>query len=108
MLEAADCPIVQIMESGGDPVDMLVGFSHFEGGRAATEHLIAAGYRRIGFIGARMDPRSQRRLAGYRRAMEEAGLFDPGLVTTTLTPSSIPLGGQLYGRPLTRQHRAYR
>ncbi len=95
LLEDAGCPIVQIMETGDDPVDMLVGFSHFEGGRVATNHLIAAGYRRIGFIGARMDPRSQRRLAGYRRAMEDADLFDPTLITTTLTPSSIPLGGQL-------------
>jgi len=95
LLNDAGCPIVQIMETGEDPVDMLVGFSHFEGGKAATNHLIAAGYRRVGFIGARMDPRSQRRLAGYRRAMEEAGLFDPALITTTLTPSSIPLGGQL-------------
>jgi len=95
LLENAGCPIVQIMETGDGPVDMLVGFSHFEGGRAATNHLISAGYRRIGFIGARMDPRSQRRLAGYRRAMEDADLFDPKLITTTLTPSSIPLGGQL-------------
>jgi LacI family gluconate utilization system Gnt-I transcriptional repressor len=27
--------------------------------------------------------------------MEEADLFDTALITTTLTPSSIPLGGQL-------------
>ncbi|MGO4840968.1 substrate-binding domain-containing protein, partial [Rhizobiaceae sp. 2RAB30] len=88
LLRAAGCPVVQIMETSDDPVDMLVGFSHFDGGRAATAHLIEAGYRRIGFIGARMDPRSQRRLAGYRHAMEDAGLLDPHLVTTTPTPSS--------------------
>ena len=74
---------------------MMVGFSHFDGGRAATEHLIEAGYRRIGFIGARMDPRSQRRLAGYRAAMEAAGLFDPRLITTTPVPSSVTLGREL-------------
>lgn len=102
LLEAAGCPIVQIMEAGSNPVDMLVGFSHFEGGRAATRHLIEQGYRRIGFFGARMDPRSQRRLAGYRAALEEAGLFDPQLVTTTLTPSSIPLGGQLFADACAR------
>ena len=76
LLERAGRPIVQIMEISSDPVDMLIGFSHFDGGKAATNHLIEQGYRRIGFIGARMDPRSQRRLAGYRRAMEEAGLLD--------------------------------
>lgn len=95
LLANAGCPVVQIMELDDDPVDMLVGFSHYEGGRAATAHLIAAGYRRIGFLGARMDPRSQRRMAGYRSTLEEAGLFDPDLVTTTMTPSSIPLGRQL-------------
>ena len=66
LLEGAGCPVVQIMETGPDPIDMMVGFSHLDGGRTATQHLIDGGYRRIGFIGARMDPRSQRRLAGYR------------------------------------------
>ena len=33
LLESAGCPVVQIMETGPDPVDMMVGFSHFDGGR---------------------------------------------------------------------------
>ncbi|WP_312363783.1 LacI family DNA-binding transcriptional regulator [Ensifer sp.] len=102
LLESADCPIVQIMEHGDDPVDMLIGFSHFEGGKVATNHLIQAGCRRIGFIGARMDPRSQRRLAGYRAALEAAQLFDPKLITTTLTPSRVSLGGQLLADALAK------
>ncbi|MCO5066569.1 MAG: LacI family DNA-binding transcriptional regulator [Rhizobiaceae bacterium] len=102
LLETAGCPLVQIMEYARDPVDMLVGFSHFDGGRAATAHLLDAGYRRVGFVGARMDPRSQRRLAGYRSAMEEAGLFDPQLVTTTPTPSSVSLGSQLLADALAK------
>jgi LacI family gluconate utilization system Gnt-I transcriptional repressor len=102
MLEDADCPVVQIMETSDDPIDMLVGFSHFDGGREATRHLIGQGYMRIGFIGARMDPRTQRRLAGYRHAMEDAGLFDPALITTTPTPSSVTLGGQLLADALGR------
>lgn len=95
-LERAGCPVVQIMETGPDPIDMMVGFSHFEGGRVATRHMIEAGYRHIGFLGARMDPRSQRRLAGYRAAMEAAGLFDARLVTTTPAPSSVTLGRDLF------------
>ncbi|MDI7864448.1 LacI family DNA-binding transcriptional regulator [Rhizobiaceae bacterium n13] len=98
LLDEAGCPVVQIMEVGGDPVDMMVGFSHFEGGRTVTQHLIDVGCRRIGFIGARMDPRSLRRLSGYRAAMEQAGLFDAGLVTTTATPSSVSLGCELFRR----------
>jgi len=41
MLEAADCPIVQIMEIGPNPVDMMIGFSHYEAARAAVAHLFA-------------------------------------------------------------------
>jgi LacI family gluconate utilization system Gnt-I transcriptional repressor len=102
LLEAAGCPVVQIMETRPDPIDMMVGFSHFEGGRAVTRHLVEAGYRRIGFVGARMDPRSQRRLAGYRAMVEEAGIYDPRLVTTTPTPSSVSLGRELMRDALAR------
>ena len=87
LLETAGCPVVQVMETGPDPVDMLVGFSHFDGGRTATEHLIEVGCRRVGFVGARMDPRSQRRLAGYRAAMEAAGI--------RVSPSPARLGKTL-------------
>ncbi len=102
LLENAGCPVVQVMETGPDPVDMMVGFSHLEGGRAATQHLIDAGYRRIGFLGARMDPRSQRRLAGYRAALEAAGLYDRRLVTTTPVPSSVSLGRELFRDALAK------
>lgn len=102
MLETAACPVVQIMELGPDPIDMLVGFSHFDGGRVATQHMIDTGYRHIGFLGARMDPRSQRRLAGYRAAIEGAGPFDPRLVTTTPVPSSVSLGRELFREALAK------
>src|SRR5581483_730105 len=68
IIQAADCPVVQIMEFGTDPIDMMVGFSHVEACYAAISHLIAQDCRRIGFIGARMDPRVQRRLQGYQNA----------------------------------------
>jgi LacI family gluconate utilization system Gnt-I transcriptional repressor len=102
LLETAGCPVVQIMDIGPDPVDMMVGFSHVEGGRAVTRHLFEAGYRRIGFIGARMDPRSQRRMAGYRSFLDGIGLYDPHLVTTTPTPSSVSLGRELLRQALAR------
>lgn len=102
LLEMADCPVVQIIETGPDPIDMIVGFSHFEGGRVATQHLIDEGFRRIGFLGARMDPRSQRRLDGYKETMAGAGLFDPELIVTTTDRSSVSLGGKLLHEALDR------
>lgn len=95
ILERMGCPVVQVMELGPDPVDMMIGCDQTEGGRAAVRHLIEQGYRRIGFLGARMDPRAQRRLAGYRDAMAAAGLDDPALVTTTPRASSFSVGGRL-------------
>jgi LacI family transcriptional regulator len=60
------------------------------GGRAATEHLLSLGHRRIGFLGDTTRRRSasnlgfatsQHRLSGYRQALAAAGIgHDPGLV----------------------------
>ena len=45
------------------------------GGHSATRHLIEAGHRRIGFINLEPDTTAARgRLAGYRRALDDAGV----------------------------------
>ena len=100
LLDAADCPIVQIMELSDDPVDMLVGFSHRDGARTATEHLIEQGYQAPAFLGARMDPRSERRLQGFRDALTAADIAEGNRVVTTNTPSSVALGEPLLTRLL--------
>jgi LacI family gluconate utilization system Gnt-I transcriptional repressor len=64
--------------------------------------MLEQGYRRIGFLGARMDPRVQRRFEGYRDAMKGASLFDPNLVVTTSVPTTVTLGGTLFTDLLTR------
>lgn len=97
LMKGMACPIVQIMEIGPEPVDMMVGFSHYDAGSAAVTHLISLGRKRIGFLGARMDPRVQRRLEGYLKVMKDAGLFDPALILTTPTPTAVSLGGTLFG-----------
>ncbi len=102
LLVEMDCPIVQIMELGPDPVDMLVGFSHSAACEAAVRNLIARSYRRIGFLAAQMDPRTRMRLDGYTKAMCEAGLFDERLIVTTPKPSNITLGGELCAELLAR------
>ena len=60
-MQTMNCPIAQIMEIGPDPVDMMVGFSTTTSAFAAVSHLITQGFKRIGFVGAHMDPRVQRR-----------------------------------------------
>lgn len=102
VMKAMDCPIVQIMEIGSSPVDMMVGFSHYDAGFAAVSHLLAQGYQRIGFLGARMDPRVQRRFEGYRDAMKAASLFDPRFIVTTPVPTNVTLGGTLFADLISR------
>ena len=103
LLRAADLAVVQIMELGPDPFDMMVGLSQFDAGKAMTEHLLEAGYRRIAFLAARLDPRSNRRMAGYRAALAEAGLGDDNLIVRTSAPSSVRVGCELLREIVTRR-----
>ena len=96
LLEGMGCPVLQIIEIGDDPVDMMIGIDQAAAGAAVVEHLIDKGYRRIGFLGARMDPRSQRRLLGYRRAMDAAGLSDPKRIHTSPEPTSVATGSRMF------------
>src|SRR4029453_10479151 len=102
LMEATDCPIVQLMEIGDNPVDMMIGFSHADACHAAISHLLQQGCRRIGFLGARMDPRVQRRFLGYPQAMEGAGLTHPPPGVTTPLPPSVTLGGTLFADLLAK------
>ena len=103
LLEEADLPIVQIMELSDDPFDMMVGLSQFDAGRAMGEHLLSAGYRRIAFLAARLDPRSNRRMAGFRALMAESGLDDEDLIEETNAPSSVGMGCELLRRIMDRR-----
>lgn len=94
-LAEAGVPVVQIMEYTPRPIDMLVGVSHADAGRAAVDYLLSRGYRRIGFLGARMDPRMLRRRDGYRAALQKAGLYDPALEISTPAPSGVARGRAL-------------
>ncbi|SET20321.1 LacI family DNA-binding transcriptional regulator [Paracoccus homiensis] len=96
LLARANCPIVQVMEVGPKPIDVAVGLSHHDGAFLAARHLIERGYRAPAFLGAQMDPRSQRRLAGFRAAMREAGLAEVTQVVTTPEPSSVSMGCRLF------------
>jgi LacI family gluconate utilization system Gnt-I transcriptional repressor len=76
MLEAADVPIVEIMDVDGLPVDSMVGISHRRAGRKMAEAIIEAGYRRIGFLGTMMphDHRARKRLEGFEEGLALSGL----------------------------------
>jgi len=64
------------MDSDGKGVDSVVGISHRRAGLHMAEAIIAAGYRRIGFLGTKMpeDHRARKQLEGFREGLAAAGL----------------------------------
>lgn len=76
MLANAGIPIVEIMDTDGEPVDAMVGISHRRAGRQMAQAIVDAGYRRIGFLGTKMplDHRARKRFEGFTEAMAKAGL----------------------------------
>ncbi|WP_395541135.1 LacI family DNA-binding transcriptional regulator [Neotabrizicola sp. sgz301269] len=98
MLAQAGIPIVEIMDIDGDPVDSAVGISHRRAGRKMAEAIVAAGYRRIAFLGTHMptnDHRARKRLEGFEEALAKEGL--------TLVEREYYSGGSalLKGREMT-------
>jgi LacI family transcriptional regulator, gluconate utilization system Gnt-I transcriptional repressor len=76
MMAQAGIPIVEIMDIDGDAIDSAVGISHRRAGRQMAEAIIAAGYRRIAFLGTQMpnDHRARKRMEGFEEALALAGL----------------------------------
>ena len=76
MLRQAGIPVVEIMDIDGEPIDACVGISHRRAGRKMAEEIIAAGYRRIGFMGTKMplDHRARKRFEGFTRTLAKSGV----------------------------------
>ncbi|MEM1362840.1 MAG: LacI family DNA-binding transcriptional regulator [Pseudomonadota bacterium] len=76
MLRNAGIPIVEIMDTDGEPIDAMVGISHRRAGRVMGEAIIAAGYSKIGFMGTKMslDHRARKRFEGFTQALAKAGI----------------------------------
>lgn len=60
MLHAAAIPVVEVWDITTTPIDICVGFSHVEAGRAVADFAAEAGYRRAACVSAG-DERARRR-----------------------------------------------
>jgi len=70
-----DAPIVSIDPLMSDPDYPSVHATNYQGAMDAMEYLLGLGHKRIGFISGRAElESSNRRLKGYRDALEKAGL----------------------------------
>ena len=76
MLQSAGCPVVEIMDVDGRPVDAMVGISHRRAGREMARAILKQGYQKIGFMGTKMplDHRARKRFEGFTEALAKSGV----------------------------------
>ncbi|MBS7537375.1 LacI family DNA-binding transcriptional regulator [Ancylobacter lacus] len=104
MLKASGARIAELLDIDGAGLDIVVGFSNEAAGRASARHLVARGYRRIGYVGHDLDRdlRAAKRFRGFAQALAEAGLslHDREVVGQ---PSSVEAGKDGLARLLDRR-----
>ena len=83
-------PIVETWDMTDQPIDMLVGFSHYRIGAAVAEHFLQRNVRKPGLVSAN-DQRALARRRGFCERLAQAGIRD---ITEVLVapPSSVALG----------------
>jgi LacI family gluconate utilization system Gnt-I transcriptional repressor len=93
MLAGAGIRIIEMLDTDGVGIDIVVGFSNREAGRVSARHLVSRGYRRIGYVGHDLsrDLRAAKRFEGFRSALAEAGL-EVAAQAIISAPSSIEAG----------------
>ncbi|MCA9916444.1 MAG: LacI family DNA-binding transcriptional regulator [Anaerolineales bacterium] len=82
-LEELTIPIVLVENQGYRDYYHQISTDSFGGAKMAVEHLIGLDHQRIGFVGANDRPfSSNERLAGYKKALEQANIpLMPELIT---------------------------
>lgn len=85
-LTNAGCPVIEIMDLTDSPIDICVGFSHFDAGREMGEYLIGRGYQNIAFIGNQLerDKRGMKRYSGLVHAIahsDQSRISAPTLIS---------------------------
>lgn len=102
-LRAAGIRIVEMIDTDGPGLDIVVGFSNRAVGEASARHLLARGYRRLGYVGHDIfrDLRAGKRLSGFEAALNASGhgLIDREIVPE---PSSATAGRAGLDRLLDR------
>lgn len=75
LLRNAALPVVEIWDLTTSPIDMSVGFSHFDCGVEMGQFLLRRGRRRAGYVGAlaRADVMGAARREGFESALARAG-----------------------------------
>lgn len=93
MLRGAGVRVAELLDIDGEGIDIVVGYSNREAGRASATLFVERGYRRIGYVGhdLSLDLRAAKRHGGFCDVLAAAGL---GLAGQEIVraPSSIEAG----------------
>lgn len=81
-IQRSGIPFLEAWDTSNKQIDMLVGFSNKEAGKAAACYLASKGHRHLGYIGS-TEARSSARLAGFRAGAKSFGLPDVAAITLT-------------------------
>lgn len=102
MLSNAGIPVVETWDLPVDPIGHVVGFSNADAVREMVDHLVAAGYSRIAFIGGdtNRDTRGLDRRLGFIAAMTSNGLDAGRLIAAGTPPISMREGAEAMGQVL--------
>lgn len=100
MIATAGIPVVETMDLPQEPIDMVAGMDHSAAARAMVTEMLRRGRRKVVYLGARLDVRTQLRMEGYYQAMADFGLTGQHLLTEQ--SSNFTLGGQLLEQALAR------
>ena len=103
LIAQAGVPCVHVMEASGAAGVYCVGFSQMDAGEELTRHLLSRGHKRIAFAAAQLDPRTLQRLHGWRKALQDAGMYDTTLEWLNPAPSSISLGARMFEQIMGQQ-----
>jgi LacI family transcriptional regulator, gluconate utilization system Gnt-I transcriptional repressor len=90
MLIEARIPVVEIWDNSSRPIDMLIGFDHFQLGAEIATFLRAKGHDRFAAVGAN-DPRALTRVRGFAEAVVKLG-GTMVLTKVVPAPSTIAAG----------------
>lgn len=93
MLEIADIPVIEIMDTSEKGVGQAVGFNNIFAAQEMVDSMITRGHHHIVYFAARMDRRTQLKKLGYEQAMRKHHLAPRTLATER--SSSFSLGAEL-------------
>lgn len=90
LLLNANIPVVELWDYSPHPMDVAIGFSQEDAGRAVFRYLAACGYQRPAILRSE-DSRAHRRAQGFARAAAEANAPEPVQI---VFPESSPQAGR--------------